>query len=167
VELGVRSRVGPADLTGSYTFVRSRVKSLAPDYLGFLQVGDQLTYAPRHTAGGTLGLDLPSFVGGTRKRARVEFGVTYIGERTSEDNIAFTACVFGLTPCVDDTPEQRDYWVTLPGFAKFRVAFTQPVGSSLDAFVNVDNVGNRQEGEFFAFQPTRGRAVLLGVRFGE
>jgi hypothetical protein len=97
----------------------------------------------------------------------VEFGVTYIGERTSEDNIGFVACLYGIEPCVDDTPEQRDYWVRLPGFVKFRIGITQPVRQSLDAFVNVDNVGNKQEGEFFGFQPARGRAVLLGLRFGE
>ncbi len=167
VELGVRSRLGPADLTGSYTYVRNRVKSLAEDYLGALQVGDQLTFAPRHTAGGTLGLNFPSVFGAGGKRARVELGLTYIGKRTSEDAVGFVACLYELQTCVDDTPDERDYWIPLPGFVKFRIGLTQPVRPNLDAFVNVDNVANRQEGEFLPYYPARGRAVLLGLRFGE
>ncbi len=167
VELGVRSRLGPADLTASYTYVRNRVKNLAEDYLGALQVGDQLTYAPKHTAGGTLGLNFPSVIGHARHLARVELGVTYIGKRTTEDNIGFIACLYGLETCVDDDPDERDYWISLPGFVKFRLGLTQPIGQKLDAFVNVDNVANRQQGEFFAFQPARGRAVLVGLHFGE
>jgi outer membrane receptor protein involved in Fe transport len=167
LELGLRSRIGPADLTASYTYVKNRVKSLADDYQGFLQVGDHLTYVPRHTAGGTLGFNLPSPIGAGGKRTRLELGVTYIGERTSEDNVTFIACLFGLEPCVDDTPEARDYWVKLPGFVKVRLGVTQPVARQLDAFVNVDNLGNRQAGEFYPFAPARGRALLVGVRFGE
>ncbi len=167
LELGVRSRLGPADLIGSYTYVRNKVKALNEDYLGALLVDDQLTYAPRHTAGGTVGLNFPSVFGRGRDLARLEFGVTYIGERTTEDNIGFAACLFGLQACIDDTPDERDYWIRLPGFAKFRIGVTQPLGRDLDAFVNVDNLANRQEGEFFAFAPARGRAVLLGLRYGE
>lgn len=168
VELGVRSRLGPADLRASYTYAKHEVKSLAPDYGGLLEVGDELTFVPQHTAGGTLGLNLPSLVGNVGgKSARLEFGATYIGDRITEDNISFIACAFGLQACIDDTPAQRDYWVKAEGFVKFRLGATQPIRPKLDLFVNVDNVGNRQVGEFLTYYPSRGRAVLVGFRFGE
>jgi outer membrane receptor protein involved in Fe transport len=168
LELGVSSRLGLVDLTASYSYAKSTVRSLSSNYGGDLEVGDQLIYVPQHTAGGTLGLNLSSLwtrrpVRGTR----LEIGATYVGERRTEDQVGFYSCLFGLSDCVDDTFSVRDYWATLPGFVKFRVAVTQPLGEKLVGFVNVDNIANKQDSELLALYPSRGRALLVGLRFGE
>jgi outer membrane receptor protein involved in Fe transport len=167
IELGMRAVIGSVDVRASYTYATSEVESLSEAYGGQLKVGDQLTFVPRHTAGGTVRLNLPALVGGrVEQRARVELGATYVGERRTEDQIALLACLFELADCVDDTPSFRDYWVALPSFLKLRVGVTHPLSDRLELYANVDNLTNRQRGEFYAFQPSRGRVALVGVRFG-
>jgi outer membrane receptor protein involved in Fe transport len=168
LELGLHSRLGFADLTGSYTYTKSDVKSLSPAYQGLLLPGDQLLYVPQHTAGGTLAFNVPSFANHQRGRsARLEVGATYIGSRRTEDAVGFVACLYKLSPCVNDSPSLRDYWPTLPSFVKLRAGVTEPVSDRLAVFLNVDNLSNRQTGELYTYSPSRGRTVLLGVRFGE
>lgn len=168
LELGVRSRLGIADLTASYTYTKSDVKSLSTAYQGLLIPGDELLYVPRHTAGGTLAFNLPSFMNRrTHRTTRLELGATYIGSRRTEDPVGFVSCLYKLGPCVDDTPSQRDYWPTLPSFVKLRAGMTQPFSDRLAVFLNVDNLSNRQDGELLKESPSRGRAILFGARFGE
>jgi outer membrane receptor protein involved in Fe transport len=165
VELAVGVDLGRWDLRGSYSTVKSRVESIAADYSGDQQVGDELLYAPRRSGGGTVGFRFdPLLVANEGRSARVEVGLTYIGSRRTLDLLGYYECAFGVSEC---RGPMRAYNSTLPGFTKLRVGFSHPVSRRSDAFLNVENLTNDQVGEFVTVAPSRGRTILFGVRFGQ
>lgn len=165
VELAVGVNVGSWDLRGSYSTVKSRVESIASDYSGDQQVGDEMLYVPRRSGGGTVGFRFaPLLAASTGRKARVEVGLTYIGSRRTLDLLAYYQCAYGLSDCRGPL---REYQATLPGFAKLRVGFSHPVSQRSDVFLNIENLTNDQLGEFEAVAPSRGRTILLGIRFGQ
>lgn len=165
VELALGARVGPWDLRGSFSTVRSRVARLAPDYSGDQEVGDEMLYVPRRSGGGTVGFRFtPVLAAHSGREALVEVGLTYIGRRRSLDLLGYYRCAYGVGPCVGSL---RAYQMELPGFAKLRVGFSHPITQGSDLFLNVENLTNDQRGEYVAVSPSRGRTVLLGIRFGQ
>ncbi|HEX6533901.1 MAG TPA: TonB-dependent receptor [Gemmatimonadaceae bacterium] len=165
VELALGVNRGPWTLRGSFSTVRSRVARLAPDYSGDQRVGDAMLYVPRRSGGGTVGFHFgPALAASSGRQALVEVGVTYIGRRRSLDLLGYYACAYGVGPCLGSL---RAYQTDLPAFAKVRVGFTHPITEGSDLFVNVENLTNDQRGEYVAVSPSRGRTVLVGIRFGE
>jgi outer membrane receptor protein involved in Fe transport len=163
-ELGVAAERGRASFRGSFTYTRNRVERLAADYAGTLRGGDELLYVARAAGGGTVSLRFPALARARHNREGVfEVGVTYIGTRTGADDLAAFKCYV----ISEDCRNERDYWTTHPGFAKLRTAVTYPLARQLTGFVNVDNLLNRQAFELFNYYPSRGRAILAGVRFGQ
>ena len=165
VELALGVNAGPWDFRGSYSTVKSRVESIASDYSGDQQVGDEMLYVPRRSGGGTVGFRFtPLVAAASGRKARFEVGLTYIGSRRTLDLLAFYKCAYGLSDCLGGL---REYQATLPAFAKLRIGFSHPVSARSDLFLNVENLTNDQVGEFEAVAPSRGRTILVGVRFGQ
>jgi outer membrane receptor protein involved in Fe transport len=165
VELAIGVNAGPWDLRGSFSTVKSRVESIAPDYSGDQQVGDEMLYVPRRSGGGTLGFRFaPLVAAASGREARIEVGLTYIGSRRTLDLLGFYKCAYGLSECRGGL---REYQATLPAFSKLRIGFSHPVSARSDLFLNIENLTNDQVGEFEAVAPSRGRTILVGVRFGQ
>ncbi len=165
VELALGVSAGPWDFRGSFSTVKSRVTSIAPDYSGDQRAGDEMLYEPRRAGGGTVGFRLTPLAGvGAGHAARIELGLTYVGRRRSLDLLAYYQCAFGLADCRGPL---RAYQTDLAPFTKLRVAFSHPITGSSDAFINIENLTNDQVGEFESVAPSRGRTVLVGIRFGQ
>jgi outer membrane receptor protein involved in Fe transport len=164
VELALGAHLGPLDLRTSYSTVRSRVKELAAGYTGDQQVGDEMLFVARRSGGGTVGVRLAPLAVRTGRDARLEVGVTYIGPRRSLDLLAYYKCAFLQENC---RGALRSYQTDLGGFTKLRAGFTHPVARTVDAFLNIENLTNDQLGEYVTVAPSRGRTVLVGVRFGQ
>ena len=60
----------------------------------------------------------------------------------------------------------RDYEQEIDPFTKIRIGFSHPLSRSLEGFLNIENLTNDQVGEWITIAPSRGRTVLVGVRFG-
>jgi len=165
VELAFRSSFGAFRLRAAYTYASSEVRALADGYGGDLEVGDRLLFVPSHTAGVTGTLALPAAFGAIARPAGIEVGLSYVGKRTSQDLIGLYGCIIDGVPegC---TPTFRSFWNELPAFTDVRASVWHPIGNSLDFFLNVENLADRQTGELYNYAPSRGRTVLIGVRMG-
>jgi len=177
VEFGLGVRVGPLDARASFSTVKSRIKSLAADYTGDQQVGDEMRNVARRAGGGTVGFNFrPLFGRGVGRDARLEFGLTYVGGRRSVDLLGVYQCLYTGGGCrgpVDPSSggptfgTLRDYEQEIDPFTKIRIGFSHPLSRSLEGFLNIENLTNDQVGEWITIAPSRGRTVLVGVRFGQ
>jgi outer membrane receptor protein involved in Fe transport len=165
VELAVGANVSRVDLHASFTSVRSRIESLAAGYTGDQQPGDEMLYVPQRAGGGTVGIRFTPLLSTSRGRdARLELGVTYVGQRRTLDLLGYYQCAFLQQNCRGGV---RDYQEILDPFTKLRVGLSHPLTRSLEGFVNVENLTNDQVGEYVTVAPSRGRTVLFGLRFGQ
>jgi outer membrane receptor protein involved in Fe transport len=165
IELGVGANVGQFSLHGTYSTVKSRIRSLAAGYTGDQQPGDEMLYVAHHSGGATLNFHFTPFVAATSGRqASIELGLTYIGSRRSLDLLSYYRCAYLGENCQGTL---RDYQVLLDPFTKLRLGVSHPISHGADLFLNVENLTNKQIGEFEAVAPSRGRTILLGVRFGQ
>lgn len=146
--------VGPVQFKGQYGYARSRVAQLAPSYAGDLQIGDQVQYTPRHTAGVSL-----SFSPGSR--TTIGAGLTYVGSWEGTDFLAQFSCFGGTGPC-RATP--RDYTVAYPGFVKLNASVWQQLTPVLSGFLAVANLTNNDVHENSNFTPVQGRTTTVGLR---
>ncbi|HEU4563910.1 MAG TPA: hypothetical protein VFS05_04635, partial [Gemmatimonadaceae bacterium] len=132
----------------------------------------------RRSGGGTVGLRFtPLLLGaGAGRDARIELGLTYVGRRRALDLLPYFRCAFlgeecrGPTDPDTGTPTlgtTRDYQEDLDPFTKLRVGFSHPISRGSEAFLNIENLTNDQVGEFVTIAPSRGRTVLVGIRFGQ
>ncbi|MGH7718672.1 MAG: TonB-dependent receptor, partial [Gemmatimonadaceae bacterium] len=165
VELAAGVNVGLLSLRGSYSTVKSRIESLAQGYSGEQVPGDEMLFVARHSGGGTAGLRFtPLFASQGGRSARFELGLTYIGGRRTLDLLGLFRCLNGLDPCRGGL---RAYQTNLSPFTKWRLGLSHPVSRAVEAFLNVENLTDEQVGEFVTVAPSRGRTVLVGIRFGQ
>jgi len=177
VELALGLRLGPVDARASFSTVKSRIEKLAADYSGDQQVGDEMRNVARRSGGGTLGLNFrPLFAAHGGRQARLEAGLTYVGGRRSIDLLLVYQCLYKGETCHGPVNPAtggptfgtlRDYEQEIDPFAKVRIGFVHPLSRGLDAFLNIENLTNDQVGEWISIAPSRGRTLLLGVRFGQ
>jgi outer membrane receptor protein involved in Fe transport len=176
VEFALGLRLGPVDARTSFSTVKSRIKSLAADYTGDQQVGDEMRNVARRAGGGTIGLNFrPLFGSGAGRDARLELGLTYVGGRRSIDLLGVYQCLYTgagcrgpANPATGDPTfgTLRDYEQEIDPYTKIRIGFSHPLSRSLEGFLNIENLTNDQVGEWITIAPSRGRTVLVGVRFG-
>src|SRR5207247_4623069 len=107
LELEGVGRIGPVQVTANYAYTSSKVRELAPGYLGELLPGDYVLEIPNHTAGATVAFTLLD-------RTSITSGLTYVGKRTSYDYVALLSGVAA-----------RDAWVTYDPFLKVNLTVTQ------------------------------------------
>ncbi len=144
---------GGLAVTGTYSATSSTVATLSPSYGGALQVGDQITGVPRHTAGATVSYRLG--------RASASVGVTHVGAWTNIEYNAYFAYIFGLQPY---RGSDRSYWITYPAFEKYRFHLTYDISAHVTSFLSVDNLTNSYAFEKYDFSVPPGRATMAGVR---
>ncbi len=144
---------GRLALTGTYSITKSVVEGLSPVYGGNLRPGDQILGIPKGTAGATLTYSLP--------RTKVTLGMTHVGSWTQTDNLALYASYYGGQTYRGTV---RDYWMSYPGFTKFRLALSQTVTNHTSAFLQSDNLANSHAFERDNLNLSPGRSTLIGVR---
>ena len=164
VELAASMAAGPLVARGAFSMVRSAVEQLGEGYIGDQRVGDDMLYVARRSGGAAADLRVRPLVPNPEGRpTHISAELTYVGPRRSLDLLAMHRCETGQGPCAD---AEAGYRVVLPPFTKLRIGASHPIGGTLDAFVDVDNVTNDQRGELFGVVPSRGRTLLFGARFG-
>jgi outer membrane receptor protein involved in Fe transport len=165
IELGVSANVGQFGVRGTFSTVRSRIKSLATGYTGDQQPGDEMLYVARRSGGAAVNYRfIPFIAAASGRQGNIELGLTYVGSRRSLDLLSYYQCAYLGENCQGTL---RDFQVDLDPFTKFRLSVSQPISHGADLFLNVENLTNKQIGEFEAIAPSRGRTVLLGIRFGQ
>ena len=155
VEIEGNLAAGPLRLKAQYAYARSRIARLAPGYAGDLQVGDQVLGIPRHTAGGSLSVDL-------LRRTTVSAGLTYVGSWTNYDWLAQSRCFGGTGPCL---PTSRDYIVAYPSLVRLNASVFQQITQQVSGFVSADNLTNDKGYEMDNFGPVMGRVTTVGVKW--
>ncbi len=149
--------IGPAQLKGQYGYVRSRVKQLAPNYTGDLQVGDPSLFTPKHTAGASVAV-FP--LQGTTITA----GLTYMGSYTAYDDLALLRC-FGGTGACRSGPGFRNYFLAYPSFVKVKARVSQQITPMVSGFVWIDNLTKNETPELSNSLPVIGRVTTVGLQF--
>ncbi len=147
LELQAALPVGGVQLTGNYAYTSSKVLELSPGFIGDLLPGDQVLEIPKHTAAATIAVT--PFRG-----TIVASGLTYVGKRTSYDNVAQ----------IGGTCAGRDCFATYPEFLKANLSVTQTLTPKISALFAVENLTNNNTGEQFDFLPSLGRITTVGVR---
>ena len=139
-------------LKGAYAITTSTVDRTGAGYTGAFLPGDPLLGVPRHSGGVTLTYALP--------RTTVSAHLTYVGSWVDTDyqrlyTDYFVNHVF--------TNPQRSYWITYTNIGRAGISATQRLNTQLSAFVQVDNLTNRQTGEQNNIFLEPGRTTTVGV----
>ncbi|MBA3497318.1 MAG: TonB-dependent receptor [Gemmatimonadales bacterium] len=154
-ELESRVELGQLSLGGTYSHASSTVLELGPSYAGDLRVGDALLEVPANTAGVTISYaPWP----GTHLSSRM----TRIGGWTGTDWLALYGVFFGSDVFRGST---RDYWIDYPSVTKLNASVTQRLTRRLNAFVQVDNLGNNGRFEQSNIVTPTGRTTTVGMEF--
>ena len=146
--------VGSANFRAQYSYTRSRVDELGPNYSGDLRVSDQALLIPRHTGGASLTITPFS-------RTSITAGATYVGSWRYYDTFAQYSCFGGTAPC---RPSNRDYIVDYPAFLKVNASVRQAITSLLSGFISVENLTNSEASELGNTAPVMGRVTMAGLR---
>ena len=126
---------------------------MSPTYGGDLRIGDQLLGIPRHTFGLAARFQLG--------RANVALGMTHVSSWTETDLIALLGSIYGGQP---PRASGRDYWITYPGFAKYRFNLSYDITPRISSFLSVDNLTNNYAYERSNADAVRGRLTVGGLR---
>jgi outer membrane receptor protein involved in Fe transport len=146
LELESAVQLGRVQLTGTYAYTSSKVRELAPGYLGELLPGDYVLEIPKHTAAATVAFTLLN-------NTSITSGLTYVGKRTSYDYVAL----------LSGTPA-REAWITYDPFLKMNLTVTQALTPKVSALLTVENLTNNNTGEQFDYLPSLGRTTTVGLR---
>jgi outer membrane receptor protein involved in Fe transport len=159
IEIEGTLSIAPLQLKAQYAYVRSRVEQLTPAYDGDVRLGDQSQLTPKHTAGASLAVALPT-------GATATAGLTYVGSWIYYDVLSYFQCLGQTGPCRNTTfALDRSYLITYPGFIKVNVSATQQITPAIVGFVSIDNLTNNQAYEFNNFRTVIGRIATVGLRF--
>jgi iron complex outermembrane receptor protein len=158
-ELQAGVRRGALALTGTFTTVASRVRTVVDDYRGDLRAGDRMLGVPAHTA---------SF-GATwiASRWTAALSATRAADWINYDRIALARTYAGT----DDAPQRdvtgarlREFWRSYGGATHLRATASRDVGRGLTLLVVGDNLLGEQLGEPDNLTIRRGRTVSGGLR---
>jgi len=162
LELGGTLNLHPFTLRITYTTTKSIMEKRAPGYTGEYQPGDDIRFIPKFNGGATLTYSFPALFSSTSSRGgSVSLGITYFGQIAGTDYKA----LFGFYNGVGTYRGSfRAYWMDYPGFAKFNLSIDYNISPNVDAFLNIKNLLNRQEGENSNIDVSPGRITMLGIR---
>jgi outer membrane receptor protein involved in Fe transport len=159
IELEARLSLRIAELRGGYGYTRSRVSQLQPGYTGDLQIGDQTLLTPKHTANASLSV-FPT------KGTTIATGLTYVGSWNNYDNLLMFSCFGGTRPCPPTFPAStRGFIVAYPAIAKVNATLSRQFGSSITAFLSLDNLTDNRAHEADNLFPVMGRITTIGLQF--
>lgn len=158
-ELQASTGLKQLTIAGSLSLVDSRVKQLAADYNGDLQLGDRMLDVPARTFG------LSAMY--TANRWSATTMVTRATDWVGYDRVRIGNDV------LDSTRSQtlngghlRTYWLNYGGVTRWRANFAYRVGGDWSMLVGGDNLLNVQRGAPDNATITAGRTLTLGLRSG-
>jgi outer membrane cobalamin receptor len=157
-ELGATSTVSRVTMNASFAAVDSRVRKLAPGYIGDLATGDRMLQVPAITAslGATWTAETWSAsVGGTRAFDWVNY-----------DEVALARTWLSGTESVHQMvgPELRNYWRQYTGGLHLRASVSHDIRRDFSVELSGDNLLNYQLGEPDNITIIPGRTIMSGVR---
>lgn len=163
----VAGTVDPASwlqLSVQYGYTRSRVDEVdTVATQGMLQVGDQPTGLPVHTAGAQVTV-MP------RDGTTISAGLTYVGGYRQVDALAVYRCLatFSADACPDSFLGNfsfRGFIADYPELTKINATVKHRLSPHFEAFLSVDNLTNNEEYEGTNTAPVIGRTTALGLHF--
>jgi len=157
-EIGVSSELGALVLTGTLTFVDSRVARLATGYLGELRVGDRMLEVPARTAG--------LQARWTTSRLALRGSLARAADWVNYDEVALAKAV-AADPTGQLVPvgtALRAYWKTYGGITHADADASVVLRDRLWLDVTGTNLLGRQTGEPDNIAVVPGRTVRLGLR---
>jgi iron complex outermembrane receptor protein len=156
-EFEAHTRRSPLTLSGTWTYVDSRVANVARGYRGELRVGDRMLDVPTQT----LSLSAAYVAGRWTLTSTASRAFDWIGY----DRAAIgTALAADSVPRELDGPLMRQYWTRYAGFTRWRGATTYRVRGDLSAVVIGDNLLNVQRGAPDNVSVIAGRTLTFGLR---
>jgi len=157
-EIGASSELGALVLTGTLTFVDSRVARLATGYLGELRVGDRMLEVPARTAG--------LQARWTTSRLALRGSLARAADWVNYDEVALAKAV-AADPTGQLVPvgtALRAYWKTYGGITHADADASVVLRDRLWLDVTGTNLLGRQTGEPDNIAVVPGRTVRLGLR---
>ncbi len=157
-ELGATSTLSRVTMNASFAAVDSRVRKLAPGYIGDLATGDRMLQVPAITAsfGATWTGDAWSAsMGGTRAFNWVNY-----------DEVALAQTWLSGTESVHQMvgPELRNFWRKYTGGLHLRANVSHDIRRDFAVELSGDNLLNYQSGEPDNITIIPGRTIMTGVR---
>lgn len=151
-ELEGKLNAHPIRLSATYSLTNSTVRTLSPSYTGGLGVGNRMLGVPKHTAGLSVGYD---FLKGS-----AVLDVTHISNWIQTGYLNLYEALF-INGDYDPTD---NYWKKYNPVTRMSLRVEQALTSKLNAFLRVDNLTDKQHGEYADQYVAAGRTTVLGIR---
>jgi outer membrane cobalamin receptor len=157
-ELQSTGNVSQLAVTGTLSFVDSRVRKLATGYTGDLITGDRMLQVPAITEGFTFAWNA--------SRWRASLGGARALDWVNYDEIKLTQAVSSELRSSHELSGERlrNYWKTYDGALRLRAGVSRDVRDELAIELSVDNLLNHQTGEPDNITIIPGRTIMTGVR---
>lgn len=152
VELEGGFRRGRFGADAQYYVTSSTIGSIARGYSGSLRIGDQLPEIPRSS--GVVRFSLAT------RQAQFAVGASFIGNWTGYDWGVLAQVAAGQA---EPRASYRDYLIRYPGVVKPYLSASFDVSRQFTAYLNIDNLTNRERYERHNGNPPAGRSVLFGI----
>ncbi len=157
-ELKSDLNLGSLALSGTFSTVDSRVKQVARNYIGDLQVGDRMLEVPSKTgsfsAAWTSG-GWSSFVVASRSWDWIDYDRVALAGAFSNSTQADAALV---------GQQLRNYWLRYSGVTRLRASLGRTLFRGISFTLSGDNLLNRQHGEPDNITVVPGRTLTFGLR---
>ena len=157
-EFGASSSLSRLTMNGSLASVDSRVRKLAPGYMGDLNTGDRMLQVPALTAsfGATLTGDAWS----------TSFGGSRAFNWINYDEVALAQTWLSGTESVRQMvgAQLRNYWRQYTGGLRLRASVSHDIRRDFSVELSGDNLLNYQRGEPDNITIVPGRTIMTGVR---
>jgi len=157
-ELKTDWTIGALSLGGAYSTVDSRVRRVAPSYLGDLRAGDRMLEVPASTASLVASWTRGGWAG-SMAASRSWNWIDY-------DRIAL-ASAFSSSAQPDAHlvgNELRNYWLRYSGVTRLRASISKMLFRGLSFTMSGENLLNRQHGEPDNITVVPGRTLSLGLK---
>jgi iron complex outermembrane receptor protein len=149
---------GALALSGTFSTVDSRVRQVARNYIGDLQVGDRMLEVPAKTGSLSAVWSSPTWTGSVVASRSWDW-IDY-------DRVALVGAFSNTTQA--DTqlvgPELRNYWLRYTGITRLRASVGRTLFRGLSFTLSGENLLNRQHGEPDNVTVVPGRTVSFGLR---
>ena len=157
-ELGASSTLSRLTMNGSLASVDSRVRKLAPGYMGDLATGDRMLQVPALTAsfGATWTADTWS----------TSFGGSRAFDWINYDEVALAQTWLSGTESVHQMvgSQLRNFWRQYTGGLHLRASVSHDIRRDFSLELSGDNLLNYQRGEPDNITIVPGRTIMTGVR---
>jgi outer membrane receptor protein involved in Fe transport len=157
-ELKSDMMIAAMSLSGTYSTVDSRVRRLAPGYMGDLRVGDQMLEVPSRTGSVSAAWSGGSWTG--------LVGASRSWDWTNYDRVAL-AGAFSNSSQTDAAlvgQQLRNYWLRYNGVTRLRASIGRNLFRGLSFTMSGENLLNQQHGEPDNITVVPGRTLIVGLK---